>query len=251
MRTSFAVSCLIVVVCVSSTLASITTTHYDINFEGPRHTAGSTVSIDDSIYTPSSVRFGNPSIVSHGTGQWLEFNTAGNRPSFYYDQIALDLGHGYNNYSLSFDLWSQNYVGSGSNNRMTVLFDTPQVRNLYFKPDGSIEFYNVSGHHHIGTFSDFTWNHIDIHIDLLQEEASILMNNSLLFKGVFYPGENDINHIRYSFGLRSSRSALSVDDTILIDNIKVTSTIPLPSSVLLLSIGVTSVLGLRRKKLMN
>ena len=69
---------ILILICIGFLLKPLcieATTLFDIDFESPHHTVNQTVSVDGSIYTPSSISFGDPRVVNYGLDQSLEFNT--------------------------------------------------------------------------------------------------------------------------------------------------------------------------------
>jgi hypothetical protein len=73
-----------------------TVVHYDLDFEAP-HVLNTLPVTGDGIDTPSSIRFGTPTVRSEFgalDSRMLEFNTEGTGT---YEQIAFDLGLGYDN----------------------------------------------------------------------------------------------------------------------------------------------------------
>ncbi len=238
----------------SAHAASIT--YYDVDFSAPTHTIGSSPTEGSSSDTISSIVFGQPVVESSFgalSSESLVFNTTGNTtPCCFYDQIELDLGKGSDQYRVSFDLSTSNYVNTGSGNTFTLLLDTPEVRNIHFNNDGTISYFiPFQGSGVIGSFSDNSLLNMMVDVNLAASTWDISMNGSLLHSGVFSPSVNDINSLRFSFGGLSTTSF----DSVGLDNIRVTNGedmtgVPEPRSSSLILLGLMgAVLGCRKIKL--
>lgn len=218
---------------------------YDIDFSTP-HTVGNVPVVNGDTNTPSKINFGDPRVETNLgalNDQPLVFNVAGN---VNYDQISLNLGGGYNYYSVEFDFSAENYVNSGSSSIFTLFLDTPQIRDLQFKPNGNINWFVPGGYNStIGSFENNELCHLAIKVDLLDEHIAIFLNDSLLYGGAFFPSGNDINRLRYSFG---KLGYCMGHDSVAIDNILVTgSQVPIPGAIWLLGSGLIGLIGIRRK----
>lgn len=229
----------------SSAQAAIVT-HYDIDFSSPVNTVGNAPATGLGSNTPSSVVFGQP-LVGNSLGaltdQPLIFNTTGNSGGCCsYDQIRLAVGAGYDNYQLSFNLSTESFVNTGANNRLALLFDTPQVRNIYFGNDGNISTYQPSlPSQTIGSFVDGELVSMLVDIDLVMNTWDIFQNGSLLYNGFFDTSGGDIGSIRFSYGSTSSTGfdSVGLDDILLTSRVAV----PEPSMWMLMGLGL---LGLMR-----
>ncbi len=232
----------------SSAQAAIVT-HYDIDFSSPTHSVGSAPTTDSGSNTPSSVVFGQP-VVGNSLGaltdQPLVFNTTGNGGCCSYDQIRLDVGAGYDNYQLSFNMSSENFVNTGANNRFTLLFDTPEVRNVYFG-NGDISIFQPSISSTIGSFADGDLVSMLIDIDLVTNTWDIFQNGSLLHNGFFDTSGGDIESIRFSYGSTSSTNfdSVGLDDILLTSQV---ATVPEPSVWMLMGLGLLGLMRLNKAK---
>ncbi|MCX5635338.1 MAG: hypothetical protein NTW55_05835 [Planctomycetota bacterium] len=107
MKKLFAI-CLVVVL-FSSGYAGVVDIYYDVDFSSPEHQVGFPPATGNSPTRPSRIVFGSP-MVSTSLGalndQPLVFNTTGNVPSFYYDQILFDVGKGQSYYYVAFDMFA-------------------------------------------------------------------------------------------------------------------------------------------------
>lgn len=210
------------------------TIHYNIDFSSPEHTISQPPATSSSITTPSEIVFGEP-IVSKSLGalkdQPLVFNSLGNRPIFYYDQIELSMDRGNGFYYTSFDITTLNLIGS--RNHFVVLFDTPTCENITFQFDGKIDLFGK-------TQIDYQNNellHLEILINIAEKDASIFVNGNKEYEGDFRPGEY-FRSIRFSHGLKSSASSQDNSSFVGIDNIIVADyVVPEPATLLLLGLG--------------
>lgn len=183
----------------------------------------------------------------------LVFNTAGNSPSFYYDQINYAIGRVSNEtqkFALSFDLLTDGLVGS--TNQFAVLFGTPSTRPLYFMANGSIEVKPGWGAQRaIGSFIDGETLRLNILFDVGLNHWDITLNNTNLYSGYIdntanpylRPAET-LRSIRFSHGVRSAGDDPDHGTNVYLDNVVITA-VPQPSVLLLM---LTSLLVLRRHR---
>ncbi len=239
-----------IIILICSNFCAATEIYYDIDFSSPEHTVGLPPAVGNSITRPSRIVVGSP-IVSQSLGalndQPLVFNTAGNDPSFYYDQIELDVHKHQSYYFVSFDILAQNLTNSLNN--FSVIFDTPSIRNIVFQNDGNIHIINKISSSYweqfpIGTYTENSVLHFEINMDLTMHLWSISKNGMQIYKSSFYP-DSDIEHIRFSLGLESGASSNDVSTYAGLDNIIVANGIPEPATLLLFGLGG---LFLRKRK---
>lgn len=246
MRISFLSAALVLAV-VSAESQAAPVVLYDVNFEAPTHIVGNPPTTGSGPNTPSSIVFGAPVISNNFAalpGQSLVFNTTGNTtPCCFYDQIQFNLGNGYSNYNVAFDVSTSNYVNAGSGNTFALLFDTPTVQNLYFENNGTIRTFAGGGSSVIGTFSDNTLLNMNVNVDLLASQWNISMNGTSLFTGTFNASGGDVFNMRYSFGGAGTTNF----DSVGLDNV-VVSAVPVPAAVWLLGSGLLGLIGVARRK---
>lgn len=231
-------------------------THYDVNFNSPIHSAGSTPVVNSNGDTPSNINFGSPMVESsYGelTDQPLVFNTAGNTSNYLYDQVWFELGKGYDNYQFSFDLQISNLKDSWY--QFAVLFDAPTIQNLHFNKAGRMEAFNpntASANNFFGNYKEDELMDFDIDIDLAADIWTISLNDSVAYSGDFYSASGDISRVRFSLGKWLSGVSSDSSVTVALDNLLITSrdsvSVPEPSSLLLALMGGFGLIIGRRKK---
>ncbi len=203
-------------------------------------------------YTPV---FGSTEIVSPtGTlsGNSLAFNTSGNAPNFYYDQIRYRIPSSDTSYYLGFDIYTESLIGS--NNQFSILFDTPITRSLTFTKDGSIEanagqiFPQI-----LSTYNENESMHIDMVFNIGDNGWDIAINNLNIYSGTINDPFNPhwaaeyLSSIRFSQGLRSSVDSPSHNATVYLDNV-VISTVPIPAAGWLFTSGFLGLLGMAARR---
>ncbi len=137
----------IVLVSPLSVYAQSLYTLYDVDFSSPLHTVGEPPARGDGPAprrTPTGIGFGSPVVVDalgELDDQPLRFEVdPANSPHF--AQLILVLREFYDSpmekfsgYRIEMDVM----IESLSEDRLTILLDTPSVRNVYFNPDGTVE----------------------------------------------------------------------------------------------------------------
>lgn len=198
----------------------------------------------DSGPATYQTRFGNLDIVSNPdglNGNSLRFNTAGNDPDFYYDQIKYSIGDEYESttkFQISFDLYVEDLIGTG--NQFTILFDTPTVRNIYLTGSGTVNVKpGYSSEVIAGYFSELETLHFDIIFDMGENLWDISVNNTKIYSSIidntsspFLTPAEQLRSIRFSHGLRSSISSANHSTNVYLDNV-VISAVPVPGALLL------------------
>lgn len=240
--------CMVFFMGFSCTTFATSIEHYNIDFNAPTNVAGQKPTVGNSSDKISRVVFGDP-IVQDGFGsfsdQSLVFNTNVNT----YEQIKLDLGRGHDNYKISFDIETQNLVGSDYS--FNMIADTPTVQTMSFHGTGNIKTYNpytsFSGGK-IGGFNDDDFMHVDIYIDLIENTWTIDTGVWPSFVTDFYASENDIKSLRFNLSPWRGGSDLDPSISIGLDNIIVTSEVPEPTSPLMISIGLIGLAFFIRKR---
>lgn len=212
--------------------------YYDIDFSSPVHVVGQSPTIDGSPETPSSILYGNPTVVaSYGqfTDQPLLFNTEGNKLSPFYETINLSMNKGKGFYYTSFDLLTHNLIGS--RNSFTIFFDNPYAGGLTFANFGRMN---------TGVFDFFEDDvpmHIEVMTDFINNNYKVLINRQIICdKQYFTPGHNpevsDLVMIRFHLGLDIWTNEPDVSSYVAVDNIIVADyVVPEPATLLLLGLG--------------
>jgi len=214
--------------------------YYDINFSSPTHTVGAAVSVGSGPNVVSGINSGTPTVVSsydHLLNQPLRMDMTGNGPSYYYDQFELTLPAPFTpSLRVDFDFDSMGLVGSPA--QFAMFFDTPTIRRLDFRNDGTIGLLvrGATGYYFprtIGNFSDHTAYHFAVTVDQTNETWGVYQNGVLLGKDI-WTADNGIHDIRFSYGLyeyTSSPDGSSVGiDNIVISGPQHSSAVPEPST---------------------
>jgi hypothetical protein len=235
-------ACVIFLIVLRSNSSYAVTIYYDIDFSSPPHTVGLPPVTDPSINTPSSIVFGEP-VVSESLGllndQPLVFNCLGNSPSFYYDQIRLNMDDGTGFYYTAFDVLTQNLIGS--RNHFVLLYDTPNVQNITFKNNGKIDLFGKKE----VDYEDNQLFHLEILMDISQKQTSIFINYSEVYQGSFSPAAY-LHSLRFSHGLVSGSDNIDTSTYVGLDNIFVANYVPEPTTICLLGLGALSLLRKKR-----
>lgn len=206
--------------------------------------------MDFSDNNVGQVVFGQPQVMSQFgdlVDQPLVFNTKGNTPSFFYDQIELDMDGGSNFYYTSFDIYTDRLIGS--QNRFTLVYDLPDVHNIEFYNHGVIDLFKRKQIN----YQDNKLMHFEILMDIDNDYAKIIIDDQIVYDDKFIarypaaPDENYLRSMRFSLGLLSANSFQDDSSSVAIDNIFVSNyVVPEPAMFSIFTLG--SVLMLRCKQ---
>ncbi|WLQ15850.1 hypothetical protein O5O45_07975 [Hahella aquimaris] len=210
-------------------------THYDVDFNSPVHTPGSTPTTGSGADTPTRIVFGSPTVKERFGAlddQPLVFNSTGNSAPYLYDQIGFRLGRGYDNYRFEYDILASNLIGSEY--QMTLFLDTPTVQNVYLRPNGQIGLTGRMPSPPPATtyFQEDSILKFVIDVDLAASTWEIAVNGSHVTSSPFRSSGGDIDSFRFSLGKIGSNSPRNDDVYVALDNLKVTSFVddPVPVS---------------------
>jgi len=213
--------------------------YYDIDFSSPTHTVGVPVSVGSGPNEVSGITSGTPTVVSsydHLLNQPLRMDMTGNDPTFYYDQFVLTLPAPFTpSLRVDFDFDSIGLLGSPA--QFAMFFDTPTIRRLDFRYDGTIGLFgrSMSGYYYktIGRFSDRTAYHLTVAVDQTHGIWDVYQNGVLLSEDI-WTADYGIQEIRFSYGLYEGtsipdRSSIGIDN-IVVTGKKLPNAVPEPST---------------------
>lgn len=235
---------LLLIICSPAQAAIIE--HYNIDFSSPTHIVGYLPTTGTTPDTISRVNFGQP-IVESDFGSLTDQPLVFNPNTSTYEQIQLNLGLGFDNYNLSFDIETANL--NESLYSFNVIFDSPQVQNLNFH--GSVGLYTFNsggGGSNLGAFSDNTLMHVNINVDLINNIWMIDTGVLPVYTGVFNSLEGDVSSIRFNLSPWYSGTGIDSSISVGIDNIIVSSSVvPLPAALWLFMSGFVVLITFLKK----
>ena len=223
------------------TQADATTVYFNSNFNSAIDTGSSIMDSGKQLQKT----FGD---VTLGTfGSFIDRAMVFNPNSDPYEQVSLAMNEHVNKiFHIEFDLESQNLIGS--NYGFTMHVDTPQVQNLDFKNCcfNTINMWPSGGS--LGTFTDNMMMHVNVDIDLIQGLWSADVSGVGSQTGAFTSSGGGIESLR--FGLAPALGGAGIDTNVYVgmDNLIVTSTVPLPGAAWLFGTGLLGIFGIAKRK---
>ena len=221
-------------------------THYDIDFESPPH--GLLPSVGSNPNQISAINSGTPKIsptFGSTISQSLLFDGAD-----FAEGITLNMGKGFNNYRMEFDVYALGLVGSDY--AFTLHTDTPNVRNLSLVGGSGIFQYfgSTDGTQNIGGLLNKLAYNVVLDYDLSAQQVSWAISGigtNLTGSNLFTTTGGDIDS--FSFRLAPALGGAGADPTVKVqlDNVRVTSNaVPEPGSLALILLGMGGLLVKRR-----
>ncbi|RLA43409.1 MAG: hypothetical protein DRQ97_12825 [Gammaproteobacteria bacterium] len=220
--------------------------HYNIDFSSPSHTVGSLPNTGASPDLIGWVRSGEP-VVDTGFGSLSSQPLVFNPNVGTSEQIELYLGLGYDNYKLSFDIETDNLVGSLYT--FGIMIDTPQTRRLDFHGSAGIMTWTPysGGSGMMGSLVDNQPMHVEVEIDLLGNRWTVDTGIHPIVSRYFTTSGDDVESIRFGLSPWHGSATLDPGVSVGIDNIVVTSNvIPEPHTATFV-FSALAVLVVRRK----
>ncbi len=228
---------------VSSLHAASVQTHFSSNFDNAVDN-GSTI-IDNGYQMLTT--FGDPGLHNGA----LLFNTGG---SSTYEQTKINLATppDHRQYHVEFDLLTQNLANSQWG--FGVYFDTPTVQSVNFNNCCSNSVYTFNPNtftntNPIGLLTDDQLMHVTIDINLTSNLWVVDISGVGQHMGSFYSESGDILSMR--FGLAPAHGSIISPDpsiNVYVDNLVVTSTVPVPAAIWLMMSGLLGLVNLARRK---
>jgi|GEM_PF-2873239 len=196
---------------------------YDVDFGSPPHTPGLPPVTGAGAAprdTPTFIRFGNPTVVT-ALGSLTDQPCAFGNGTSGYDQLQFvtgaDYGGGfpeaYDSYYIEMDVLVEELDNVVIWNNFTILLDTPTVRNIYFRPDRTIRFYQPGGGAALGTYEFGVPVALAMNLDIVSGQLIIWLDGEEVFAGQVGPEQ-----------LRSVRLNLNgerPDDSAAVDNLRI------------------------------
>jgi hypothetical protein len=193
---------------------------YDVDFGSPPHTVGQAPVTNTDLPPrdgPSSINFGNPTVVSEFgllTDQPLEFNSFDGTG----DQVQFTISSPFDpnlpplvsSYNIEADL----VIEAVENlfNPISILIDTPEVRTISFRSDGTVTCFVPflgCGTDAFGTIGTFTFGAlIHLRIELSGNTWQISLNDALVHSGPFNPTGGGAFAVRVSVPSPPGRAGL-------------------------------------------
>lgn len=239
---------------ISTASTAATITHYDVDFGLP-HTIGSAPTVGIGSGGPSEIPFGVPTVESSLlslTTPMLRFDTFGAPGSGdrnIGEQVKFELGLGYDNYDISFDVVT---VGlTGNNFSFSVHLDglQPSGRSLSFNGGRRVPFnpgvrwfngFSPSEERSgiITSFEDGTLYHVNMNVDLTQDLWTMSVNG-VLDQTLFSNLEAGLGAVRFTMSESVSGAGTGNGIFAGLDNVLITSNVvPEPSTGLLLGVSL-------------
>lgn len=208
-------------------------TYYQLDFSGEPYTPYEPIKVDDSDRTPSSIPFGQLEVIDDLDGkldQALFFNTTGNKPHFFYDQISFEVGKNQPTYHVGFDVVIKGLIGS--TNHFTVLMKLPYVSNVIFQNNGKIR-PNAPIDNRPDQF-DVPYQEgvpirVDISIDLPKKRRVVLIDGKEVYDGPIHQyasprkekpkNPKELDSVRFSLGTTNARLEPDHATRVAVDNI--------------------------------
>ena len=190
-------SALVIVGALSAAPAAEAQLFYDVDFSSPTHTVGqppTTGGGPPPRDTVSSIVFGDPTVVTAVgalNDQPCEFRSVDGTT----DQFLLQLDD--LPADTKYRLKCKVIFISGTSN-FTILFDTPQVRNIHFQPNGTVRIFVPGGSNKvIGNYMIGQVVELQVDVDFDADNWEIRLDGTLAHSGAF-GAATELRSIRYS-----------------------------------------------------
>ncbi len=190
---------------------------YDVDFGSPPHTSGERAVAGTGPAprkTPSFIVFGTPRVVDEFgalTDQPCRISGEGSGGQFDYTQLefALTSHRGletsFDRYIIEMDILIASSVGT-----LTILLDTPEVRNLHFEPDGTMRvFVPFGGGGMIGSYPKGQVMHLKMDVNLTTSRWEIYLDNNKLT--TINLSADTLQSFRISHG-KSTSGSMAIDN---------------------------------------
>lgn len=188
---------------------------FDIDFSSP-HELGKHPVVDVGHRAPTKIVYGSPDVV-HGYGgfdQALLLNTEDSENG--YEQIKLDLSVEEGPFHFSMDVYTERLVGS--DNKLSIIFDGPEMYSVNFHGMGFIDVYSADkGSKTLHVHRDGVQQHLDVEIDPEKKEWSIYIDGVLIYKSEYLAAT--LKSVRLNLAPWTTRAEETELSNVVIDNI--------------------------------
>jgi len=162
----------------------------------------------------------------------IVFNTKGNDPKFFYDQLKFELDRKQNTYHLGFDVVA--FGLKDSPNKFTVLMNTPYVSNFSLRGDGLVEPTGPNRKRIKQKYFPYEEGvpmRVDISLNFQEQRRVVLVDGQLVYDGPILPyapppkeppgkyTPTDLRAVRFSLGLASAGDKPDHTTRVEVDNI--------------------------------
>jgi hypothetical protein len=191
---------------------------YDLAPDSSSLPAETTLIADSSLYTPSSINFGELEVSPNFNdlaGNWVVFNTPACGTS---DQIQFDLPLAQEEIYVSTNV---NVEGqSGSSNAFSISIDSTAygARSFSFHGLGNLSLFNF-GSKNLGSYSNNRTYKVDLYANTLNNILTIKIDGEEVHSGTF--GSSDITSIRLTQSPWTGAPSNCGNSTIAINDLKI------------------------------
>lgn len=191
---------------------------YDVDFGSPPHVIGQAPVLGTDPaprQTLTRIVFGNPIVVENlGSLADQPMHLAGpGSTQFDYSQVEMGIASEFDGFSEDFPRYlieMDVLVELLQDDDFTIFLDTPNVRNIYFGPDGRISVTDpIRYTYTVGTYSTTVSTKLLVDVDLTKEIWVVSINGAVIYSGDF--NADRFNKIRLSLA-RSSQNIVAVDN---------------------------------------
>ncbi len=238
--------------------AFASTVLFDVDFDSPPHHHDTVVATGSGPNTPSAI-IGRPRVVYNPEmeSHVLDFNTVENDYPNYYDGVIFEVSPSFQQYGVSFNMMTNNFVGQSVNGLQVFLGNI----FLNVNPSGtmtigeSLPNQEGSGGYNFLNFKDNEIIFVSLGFDVQNQEVSVgtsVSGGPLKINSYSDPVNplNGLSEISMMFG--GPGGDVCQHDNLYVDNIYITghnaNPVPIPGTLWLLGSGLAGIFLKRRAK---